>query len=426
VASPVGLFRKAGWNIVDQALSALSNTLLSVIVARSVNADGFGAFSVAFVVFGIALALTRSVVGSPLQIRFSSHSGDSFSSAVGRASGLAVLLGVATGILCLCAGLLLGGVSGAALVALAVILPGLLLQDTCRMAFFARGDARSAALIDAVWSVVQVAILAALIWNGQRSVGPLVLAWGAAAAVSAVLGFKLLRCVPRPRQAFEWMREQRDVTRYLFAEYFLGLGASQIAILLVGVIAASSAVGSLRAAQVLLGPLAIVGVAAFQFAMPEFARRPDLSSRRRWWAGLGLSGLLGSVTICYLTLLLLIPDRLGVQLFGDSWEGASAVLLAMGLSSLASSLANGPACVLYGMGLAKNTFRINLAKAPILLLLVLTGTWLWGAVGAAWGLAAVEAMVLPLWVLTLRRALNVVDHTPPVRLTDDDQQHLAQ
>jgi O-antigen/teichoic acid export membrane protein len=407
------LMRRAGWNIVDQALSALSNVLLSVIVARSVDATSFGAFAIAFVVFGIALAVTKSVVGQPLQIRFSAASSEVFRSAVARSSGLAVSISLLAAVGCLVAGVLVSGVTGRALLALAVILPGLLLQDTCRMAFFAQGEARKAALIDAVWTVALVGILGLLIVLGQNSVEQLIFAWGGAAALSAALGLILLRARPRPSQSIAWMREQGELNRYLFAEYFLGLGASQIAVLLVGLIASASAVGSLRAAQVLLGPLAIVGVAAFQFVVPEVARRTEMSPQHRWWVGIGLSGVLGTVTVVYVVLMLVIPRPLGLQLFGDSWDGAASVLLAMGLSSLASSLANGPAGVLYGMGQAKRTFRINLAKAPILLFLVLLGAWQWGAVGAAWGLAITEAVVLPMWVVTLRKAVVANERMQP-------------
>jgi O-antigen/teichoic acid export membrane protein len=104
--------------------------------------------------------------------------------------------------------------------------------------------------------------------------------------------------------------------------------------------------------------------------------------------------------------MLLLPDTVGVALFGDSWAGAAAVLLAMGLSSVFSALANGPAGVLYGLGQARATFRINLAKGPVLLLALLASTYLAGAVGAAWALAAVEAIVLPVWIVTLRRTLG--------------------
>jgi O-antigen/teichoic acid export membrane protein len=93
-------------------------------------------------------------------------------------------------------------------------------------------------------------------------------------------------------------------------------------------------------------------------------------------------------------------------LFGDSWAGAAAVLLAMGLSSVSSSLANGPAGVLYGLGQARGTFRLNLGKGPVLLLALLVSTPIAGVVGAAWALAAIEAAVLPVWILTLRRTLS--------------------
>jgi hypothetical protein len=83
----------------------------------------------------------------------------------------------------------------------------------------------------------------------------------------------------------------------------------------------------------------------------------------------------------------------------------------MGLSSVSSSLANGPAGVLYGLGQARATFRINLAKGPILLIALLTSTFLAGAVGAAWALAAVETVVLPAWIVTFRRTLSRLGET---------------
>jgi hypothetical protein len=36
---------------------------LSIAVARTTSASGFGAFAVAFLLFGICLAVTKSVVG---------------------------------------------------------------------------------------------------------------------------------------------------------------------------------------------------------------------------------------------------------------------------------------------------------------------------------------------------------------------------
>ena len=390
--------RVVGWNVADQALSALSNLGLSIVVARTTTASGFGAFAVAFLLFGITLAVTKSVVGQPLQMRWSGTSAARRLPAFRAGLGAAALLGGAFGLLVLVAGLAVGGDLGGALVALAVVLPGLMLQDSCRMAAFTLGRPQLAALIDAVWTAVQFGLLVILISNGRPQVGGLILAWGGAAAVSALLGLAVLRARPVLSHARAWVTEHRDLIRYLLPEYFLGLGAMQFGILLVGVIASATAVGSLRAAQVLLGPLGIVGAAVFQFAVPEVARRAPATTR--WLATLaaGLSGGLGLLTIGYVALLMLLPDAVGVVLFGDSWAGAAAVLLAMGLSSVSSSLANGPAGVLYGLGQARATFRINLAKGPVLLIALMTATYLAGAVGAGWALAAVEALVLPVWI----------------------------
>lgn len=403
------LLRVVSWNVVDQALSALSNVGLSIAVARTSSASGFGAFAVAFLLFGICLAITKATVGQPLQMRLSGASAADRHRGFQAGLGAATVLGAGLAVLVSITGLAVGGELGGALVALAIVLPGLVLQDSCRMAAFTLGRPQVAALIDAVWAAVQFGLLALLIGNGLYRVDGLILAWGAAAAVSAVLGAAVLRVRPVPSRTADWVRQHRNLIRYLLPEYFLGLGAMQLGILLVGVIAGLTAVGSLRAAQVLLGPLGVVGAAIFQFAIPEVARRSSVSSRWLMAFAAAVSGGLGLLTIGYLVLMLLLPDRAGVALFGSSWAGAAAVLLAMGLSSVSSALANGPAGVLYGLGQARATFRINLAKGPVLLLALLPSTWASGAVGAAWALAAVEAAFLPAWILTLRRTLRIRD-----------------
>jgi O-antigen/teichoic acid export membrane protein len=403
------LLRNGSWNLVDQALSALSNTLLTVMVARSVSAQDFGAFAIAFVVFGIFIAVTKSVVGHPLQMRFSGADSAEQRAAIGRALGAALLIGfLAAGGIVAVSPLTDQGVQRA-LVALAVVLPALLVQDSCRMALFALTRPRGAALIDAVWTVVMIMLLMLLVALRRDDVLWLTIAWGIGAALSAIVGLALIHVRPAPRMATSWLREHWDLSRYMFAEYFLGLGAMHLGILLVGLIATPDDVGALRAAQVLLGPLGILGAAAFQFAMPEIARRREIDGKALSLWALGLSSALGSVTVAYVVALLLVPDHWGTALFGATWAGAAAVLAAMGISSLFSSLGNGPACVLYGISQARSTFRIHMAKGPVLLTAVVLGTWTAGAVGAAWALALTEAAVLPAWIITMQRAVRSVD-----------------
>lgn len=400
-----GLAKRASWNVIDQGMSALANMLLMVVVARAVNDESaFGAFAIAFVVYGVGVAVAKALVGQPLQMKYSDTTGEEFRRAVRNSQGTAAWIGILGGIVCLGVGFGIGGSVGEALIALAPCLPALLMQDSCRMAFFANGRAEYAALIDFVRMVLQFAFLFLAIYGGFHNVGVLTLTWGVAGAISAGVGLYLLRAAPRMRGAVVWVREQRELNGYLMAEYLLGLGAAQFGILLVAPLASEADVGALRAAQTVLGPLNILGTAALAFAIPELSRRTNLSFKARMQALVAISGFMGTVATLWVVGLLLLPDAVGDELFRASWRGAQEVLLPMGLNSIASCLGVGAAVSLYGMALANKTFRLNMYRAPLLLGLMVWGTLEAGATGAAWALAAVETMFLPFWAITAVRS----------------------
>jgi hypothetical protein len=74
------------------------------------------------------------------------------------------------------------------LVAFAVTMPGLLLQDAWRWAFFVVGEGRRAFLNDLAWLLAMGAFFGGLYLTGSQSVTTLTLAWGLAATVAAVVG----------------------------------------------------------------------------------------------------------------------------------------------------------------------------------------------------------------------------------------------
>ncbi|WP_168583014.1 MATE family efflux transporter [Gephyromycinifex aptenodytis] len=415
------LAKRASWNVIDQGMSALANMLLMVVVARAVNDEGaFGAFAIAFVVYGVGVAVAKAMVGQPLQMKYSDTTGEDFRRAVRNSQGTAALIGILGGLTSAGAGLAIGGSVGAALIALAPCLPALLMQDSCRMAFFANGRADYAALIDFVRMVLQFAFLFLAIFAGYQNVGILTLTWGVAGAISAGVGLYLLRAAPRMRGAMVWVREQRELNGYLMAEYLLGLGAAQFGILLVAPLASEADVGALRAAQTVLGPLNILGTAAFAFAIPELARRSHLGFKARMQAMVAVSGFMGIISTVWVVGLLLLPDAVGDALFRASWRGAQEVLLPMGLNSIASCLGVGAAVSLYGMALANKTFRLNMFRAPILLGLMVWGTLEAGATGAAWALACVETLFLPFWAITAVRSSREHAERMAARKPEDD------
>lgn len=400
------LLRRAGWNVVDQVLSALTNAALAFVVARSVDAPAFGAFAVSFLVFSLFIGVARGLVGQPLAIRFSGATAQESTAAVAAGTGTVLAVTVPAGVALVAGGLLLGGNLGAALWSLGVVLPALVLQDACRMAFFAQGRAHLAAANDALWAAVQFGAVAVLLSSGRDGVAELVLAWGGSAALCAAVGLVQLRVLPRPAAALRWVRDHRDVSGYLVAEYLLGAGAFHGGILVVGALVGVEDIGALRAAQVLIGPLGILAAAISTFGLPEISRRPHLSASTRWRVAVVAGALMLGASGAYTLLLLLVPQEVGVALLGDTWSGAQDVLLPVALGSTAAGAALGPAVVIYALGHARETFRLMVVEAPLVLTLMLLGSQIGGARGAAWGLCIDQAVVVPLWFLRLRAVLG--------------------
>ena len=95
------LARKAGWAITDQGMYALSNLVVSIILARLLYRERFGAYATAFLIFSIAVAVERAIVGQPLQIKLSGSTDEVFRSALRGAMGTAVLIGLVGSAVCL-------------------------------------------------------------------------------------------------------------------------------------------------------------------------------------------------------------------------------------------------------------------------------------------------------------------------------------
>ena len=111
---------------------------------------------------------------------------DRWRSAVGRAASTATAIGLVVGAVCLLVGLAIGGLVGPGFAALGLTLPGLLLQDSWRIAFFAAGKGQRAFTNDVVWAISLVPAM--LIAGTVGTTFGFVLAWGAAATAAAVFG----------------------------------------------------------------------------------------------------------------------------------------------------------------------------------------------------------------------------------------------
>jgi O-antigen/teichoic acid export membrane protein len=402
-----GLLRRLGsrigWNICDQALSSLTNAALSILIARAVDQNAFGAFALCFTIYSVVVGVSRGLVSDPLTVRYGDASVRNYHQARRAAAGSALLAGLAVGLALFAFAQMQSEAVREPLVALALCMPGLLLQDAIRFSFITEGKPRRAAANDLVWALLQFAAVAWLLLDDTSSAGPFVLAWGGAAVGAALYGIAQTRAVPAFRSALRWAKQHTDLSRFLVAEYLTSLGALQVALIIIGAIAGVEAVGALRGAAVVLGPLNILTFGAFAFSVPELVRRRTLPLRRHvQLAGL-ISGTLVLAVALWSALMLVLPTSVGVELLGDTWHDARSVLAPTALLIAGIAACLGPICVLRAFGAVRASFLVSLLVATLLVGLGTLGVVVDDARGAAVGFAVAQWAVVPVvWIVMVK------------------------
>lgn len=394
-----GAFRiagRAGWALTDQAISSFTNFAMGVLIARSTSAEAFGAFTLAFSTYLIVMNLARASGTQPLVIRFSGVDDAEWRRGTTAATGTMFAIGVAAGIACIVLGLAIGQDAGPSFVALGVALPALMLQDSWRFAFFAAGRDQAAVLTDMVWAASLIPIL--LILSAVAPGTPqAVLGWGLSAVISAPVGIALSRVVPSPMTTRSWLHEHRDLVGRYSLETAISLSATQIPVYVVSLTTGLAEAGSLRAAQLLLGPMQVVVQAAHLIAVPEGVRIRRRNLGRFPLAIAVFSVGLTSVVLVWVAILMLLPNSVGEALLGASWSSAQLVILPLGLSLAAAGFSSGQLVGLRVLADAIRSLRARSVDATIGITLSVGGALIGGAVGAAWGFAVSGVLASAVW-----------------------------
>lgn len=380
---------RLSWGITDQAMCSLTNFLLSAYVARSLGAAEFGAFSLAYVTYGFANNASRGLSIEPLLVRFSGAEVNKWRRATGGCTGTALLVGLATGTLALIAGALIGGTTGLAFLALGLMLPGLLLQDSWRYAFFAVRRGGQAFINDTVWAVVQVPLLIILKMTGHANVFWFIVAWGAGAYVGAVLGMLQARVVPRPVGATLWLILHRDLGPRYTLENAGTNASSTVLSYSVSSILGVEAVGDIQAANVLMGPFKIILFGLGMITIPEASHVLRSTPRRLPLFCLAISAGLGLAALVWgIVLLVAMPLGLGNLMLGSIWRPAYPLVIPTVLAIVAGCVGTGPNVGMHALGAARRSLRSSLLNSAIVIPFGVAGALVAGVLGALYFTAA--------------------------------------
>ncbi|WP_230423156.1 hypothetical protein [Prauserella cavernicola] len=404
---PKGLRAMVGrlsWGLGDQAISSLTNFAVGIVVARSLGASGFGVFTLAWVTYGVLLNVSRGLATDPLMVRFSGAADERWRAAVARSSGTALMIGVVSGALSIVAGLAVGGVIGGAFVGLGLVLPGLLVQDSWRFAFFAAGWGQKAVANDLVWAAAMVPTL----WFAAQadSVFVFVLAWGLPVALAAGFGVVQAGVLPSAAGVRDWVDRHRDLgVRYL-VENVSNSGSSQLRMYGLGAIGGLADVGAIRGGELLLAPFLALLMGVSLVSVPEAARVLNRAPGKlfAFCAVLG-GGQAAAALLWGLAILLFLPASLGVLVLGPVWEPASELILPITLSVTGAGVVAGATAGLRALGAARRSLHAQLFAAAGYLGGGLVGAVLAGALGASWGSTIAVWCGAVVWWWQLRAGL---------------------
>jgi hypothetical protein len=312
------------------------------------------------------------------------------------ASGTAFVAGVVVGSGCLGASLLVGGSLRTVLAVIGVTLPLLLVQDTWRFAFFARGRGAAALLNDLTWAVAMLTSFGLFITLDRSTVASLTLLWAVSGWLACLVGVFQLRILPgSPAQSMRWLRNQRGLALRFLAEFAVTTGTQNTALFGVGSVSGLTQLGRLRAGQVAFGPMTILFGGAGLVTVPEGVRTLNDSPRRLVRFNLWISIVLGAAALAWGAVLLIVPESLGRALLGVNWDSARALAIPLAAVAATAGFAYGAMAGLRSLAAAKRSLRTRWVDAVAIVVLVLGGASLWGAVGAAWGFAAAGCLRIP-------------------------------
>ncbi len=401
--------RRVGWGVLDQGISSLANFVLGIIAARTLSAAEFGAFSLAFVTFSFVINGSRGPSTDPLMVRFSGPDTPAWRRAVRAASGTALATGIGAGVVCLVLGLAIGGDIGSGFVALAVGLPGILLQDSYRFAFFSRGQGHRAFVNDLLWGILQCGGLVILLSLDRITIASCLLVFGASATAAAAFGWWQLGLAPHVTATRSWLVEQRSLAgRYLIENVAIG-GARQVRVMLVGAFAGLVAVGQLRAAEILMGPFIILLAGVSQVAVPEARGVVDRDPGRLPRFCLNLGAAQGALAALWaVAALAVLPWGLGELLLKDLWGATHRLLVPLSLILVLGCFENAAAAGLRALGAARRSLATQLTNATLYVVLGGLGAAWDGAWGSSWGVAVAMSCGQVMWWVQLRR--GTADH----------------
>jgi O-antigen/teichoic acid export membrane protein len=404
---------KSGFAMMDQGFISGSNFLLSIILARWMGADQYGAYALAFSIFVLLSLLYMSMVLEPMAV-------------LGAATYRGSLRGYLKSLLWIHVALtvvifvMLGMSSTAAALwghspGLAGALAGVMLASPCvllfwlaRRSFYLELSPASAGVGAVLYCAVALAGLYIIRWSGRLSPFSAFLPMAVAALFTTVLLYYRLRPSLRPAslevRTGEVWRRHWGYGRWALASSIASWVPAYIYYPLLTSFSGMSHSGELKALMNLVAPMQQTQAALSMLFLPYAARVYGQKGK----------GAVGAITrrVTMMSLAasaiywaFVIPFRGPVfhALYGGRYMEVAYLIPAVAIGAVLWSGASGSSIVLRAMGSPASVFAAFIASGIISLAVGIPACRYYGIVGAVWGMNLADAGALLMVGMLLRR-----------------------
>ena len=389
---------RIAWMFGDQLVASASNFGFLAVAANALSPRDFGVLTLTYTVVVFVNQLLEAAIAEPLLVRATSGLAKDAPTAVAT---ITLALGTALG---------LGWIavarsssdSSATLAGAALCVPWLLVQNALRYAAVAADRTVLAFISDIVWLALQVPLAWAVLLHPGVSHEAVFLAWAAPGAVSCLPLFLGLRCRISFRAAHLFARRVGDLSRAYVAESLVFALNIHGIYFIVGFVSDVTQAGALRAAQSLFGPLSVVYSLIRTVGISELGkvgRDRALLARRAILVSIAAVAMSGA----YCGTLLLMPDRVGTFFFSSLWLSASVLVAPLAVRSIFVGAGTATVAALRAAELVRATVTARIGSALLTFVVVMGSAAVWGARGAAWGVAVAAGISWMWFEIALRR-----------------------
>jgi len=408
------LASKGGLAIIDQGLISGSNFALSILLARWLGADQYGAYAVAFGIFVLLSLVYQALVLEPMAVFGGSsyhHCLKQYLSTLLRihlviSVSLCVVLGVSAVVL---HGLSnTGGLAGA-MAGVTIASPCVLVFGLARRMFYLELSPAEAAAGSFIYCCLIMAALFVAFHRGLLSPFTAFLfialgAFGTGVAMWIRMRAKLPAGDTGPTLAETWSRHW-GYGKWALASSVAGWIPANIYYPLISSFHGMAASGQLKALMNLTLPLEQVKAALSMLFLPYAARvaaRKGASGPTALTTQMTFLAFAGALV--YWAFILPFPKQVFQIMYSGKYQDVVGLLPIVAVGSIVWSAAYGPAIALRGMEAPDLVFKAFAVATIGSLVIGVPATWYFGLKGAIWGgnLADFSSLIMVFVVLKRR------------------------